>query len=205
MNDMMRERGAVVNSAAQAMSSGLQDLETFPLLIIRIIDEEMWRQRAIPQRRWELSREFTSFKEFVESPPLDGLNTRLDILKDLCKGNTVAIDAIDRAGQRPNGGDRRTSETIRVNIVNSDPRPMGNTQAQAIRRLRDQRPDLHSRVLAQELSAHAAMVEAGFRERVVQVPVANPERAARALQRAMEPEVLRQLISILRKEVHGHG
>ena len=55
--DVMRERGAVVNSAAQMLSSGDVNLDTMPKLILRIINEEMWRQRAIPQRRWELSRE----------------------------------------------------------------------------------------------------------------------------------------------------
>ena len=38
-----------------------------------------------------------------------------------------------------------------------------------LRRLRDQRPDLHEQVLAGELSAHAAMVTAGFRKRATPI------------------------------------
>jgi hypothetical protein len=44
-------------------------------------------------------------------------------------------------------------------------RPSGNSAAAALRRLERHRPDLLDRVLAGEVSAHAAMVEAGFRKR----------------------------------------
>jgi hypothetical protein len=43
-------------------------------------------------------------------------------------------------------------------------RPSGNSAAAALRRLERYRPDLLDRVLAGEMSAHAAMVEAGFRK-----------------------------------------
>jgi hypothetical protein len=43
-------------------------------------------------------------------------------------------------------------------------RPTGNSAAAALRRLERQRPDLLDRVLAGELSPHAAMITAGFRK-----------------------------------------
>jgi hypothetical protein len=43
--------------------------------------------------------------------------------------------------------------------------PTGNSAAAAMRRLRKDRPDIHARVLAGEMSANAGMVEAGFRQR----------------------------------------
>ncbi len=43
--------------------------------------------------------------------------------------------------------------------------PSGHSCERALRRLRKDRPDLHARVLSDELSPHAAMVEAGFRRR----------------------------------------
>jgi hypothetical protein len=43
-------------------------------------------------------------------------------------------------------------------------RPTGNSAAAALRRLERRRPDLLDRVLAGELSAHTAMIEAGFRK-----------------------------------------
>jgi len=49
--------------------------------------------------------------------------------------------------------------------INTSGRPTGTSRAYALRRLREQRPDVHARVLAGEISPHAGMVEAGFRKR----------------------------------------
>jgi hypothetical protein len=83
-----------------------------------------------------------------------------------------AADAKDRAlqEQQPHGGDRRSAnEGIKFDNKNSDSKleapPTGTTAAYAHRRLRKDRPDLHARVLAGEISPHAAMVQAGFRKR----------------------------------------
>jgi len=45
----------------------------------------------------------------------------------------------------------------------SEKRPSGNTSSAALRRLRKDRPDLHKKVLAEELSANA--IEAGTKKR----------------------------------------
>ena len=45
------------------------------------------------------------------------------------------------------------------------PRSGQSADAAALRRLRKDRPDIHARVLAGELSPHAGMIEAGFRKR----------------------------------------
>jgi hypothetical protein len=46
------------------------------------------------------------------------------------------------------------------NVMEVDTPKQGNSKPYALSRLHDQRPDLHARVLAGELSPHAAMVEA---------------------------------------------
>jgi hypothetical protein len=66
-------------------------------------------------------------------------------------------------------------------------RQYGNSSHAAIRRLRKDRPDLYARVMAGELSPHAAAVAAGFRRKVISVPL-DPERAAAALKRHFSPE-----------------
>jgi hypothetical protein len=74
-------------------------------------------------------------------------------------------DAADRQNLRP-GHRPKKSETVYNGdrIVNTSGRPAGNTRAYALRRLREQRPDIHARVLTGELSPHAGMVEADFRK-----------------------------------------
>ncbi len=55
-----------------------------------------------------------------------------------------ALDAIDRATQRGQGGDH-TSQESKVNNVNLAEAPKGNSNTYALRRLRKDRPDLHER------------------------------------------------------------
>jgi hypothetical protein len=73
-------------------------------------------------------------------------------------------DAEDLLNLRPAHRPKK-AETVYngAHVVNSSDRPAGNSRAYALRRLREQRPDIHARVLGGELSPHAAMVEAGFR------------------------------------------
>ena len=195
MTDVMRERGAVVNSAAQMLSSGDVNLDTMPQLILRIINEDMWRQRAIPQKRWELTREFGSFEQFVTTTPLDGLGTTAQTLRDLCRRDVCAIDAIDRATQHEGGRPAETWDNVPGFIA-----PGGNSQAKALRRLRKDRPDLHARVLAGELSAHAAAVAAGFRHHTLSIRADDPRHAAHALRKHYaDPEQLALLIKHLQE------
>jgi hypothetical protein len=68
----------------------------------------------------------------------------------------------------------------------------GGSATYAIRKLRRSRPDLHAKVLAGELSPHAAMVQAGFRPKVITVPL-DVEKAAAALARAFTEDEMRSL------------
>ena len=58
--------------------------------------------------------------------------------------------------------------------------PTGNSVSYALRRLQRNRPDLYGQVIAGELSAHEAMVQAGFRDKQIMIP-AEPRKAARRL------------------------
>jgi hypothetical protein len=81
------------------------------------------------------------------------------MLKNVCRGDLDATDLIDEAVRNPVG----TNQHVGGNNVTRLGRPEGNSRDKALRRLRDRRPDLHARVLGGELSAHRAMIEAGFR------------------------------------------
>lgn len=192
MADVMRQRGTLVDSLTQMLSSGEFNLDLMPKLILRIIDEEMWRQRAVPQKGWELSQEFASFEEFVTSAPLDGLNTSMQTIKDLCRRDQLAQDAIDEACRRQWGGDRS-----KVHNVNLAPTPRGNSQPYALRKLRKDRPDLHERVLSGELKPNAAMEQAGFRKLIRSVRMDDPDSAARTIRKFMAEEARRHLAAKL--------
>jgi hypothetical protein len=71
-------------------------------------------------------------------------------------------DAADRLSLRPA---HRPKTVDNENDVINTSRPTGTSRAAALRRLRKDRPDIHARVLAGELSPHAGMIEAGFRKK----------------------------------------
>lgn len=49
--------------------------------------------------------------------------------------------------------------------------PTGTSKDAALRRLRKDRADLHEKVIAGEISAHAAMIDAGFRKKPTQAEI----------------------------------
>lgn len=119
------------------------------------------------------------------TPPLSGLGTTVELIERIVKDNEGTLDLLNQALQRPAGnptGNNQYSSGINNNVINST-MEQGNSTEYALRRLRDQRPDLHTQVLTKELSPHAAMVLAGFRHRTVTIPVDDVDRMAKTLRR----------------------
>src|SRR5262249_25461041 len=75
-------------------------------------------------------------------------------------------DAADRLNLRPSHRPRKAESVYNgASDVHASERPPGNSRAAFLRRLRKDRPDIHARVLAGEITPHAGMTEAGFRRR----------------------------------------
>lgn len=70
--------------------------------------------------------------------------------------------------------------------------PQGNSVEAALRRLRKSRSDLHARVLSGEMTANAAMVQAGFRKPKPRAVDPHPDftRLCRAWERAGDDDRL---------------
>lgn len=69
--------------------------------------------------------------------------------------------------------------------MGQQPKPSYGTDVTYIlNRLREKAPDLHAKVLAGELTPHAAALTAGLRRRRIAVVVDDPESAAKALVKA---------------------
>ena len=62
------------------------------------------------------------------------------------------------------GGDRKTIN-IKSDNVTLDPVERGNSKSYTVSRLKRDRPDLFGKVVAGELSANRAAIEAGFRRK----------------------------------------
>lgn len=169
-------------------------IENIPGLVKRVIENQCWRCLLI-EETGEV-KEFSSFVEYVTTSPPEGLGTEIDTLWRLCQDDIEAQAMIDEATKR-SPGKTWDSRNNNVSIVNNNPdRPVGNTRQAGLRRIAKSRPDLHTRILAHEISVNAAMVEAGFRPKTLTIPV-DPERAALAIKRQFDRDQISQLVRLL--------
>lgn len=189
MKDQLKVNATLVDALGSALRSGEHGLKTVPSLLKRVLSEESWR--SFVTQRGEVV-EYEGFAQFVVTPPLKGLGATVDLLRRVVADDPVTVDLLDRALQVRPGGDRSKSNNVTA------AQPAGNQQAKALRRLRKDAPDLHAEVLAGHLSAHAAMVKAGFRPRTASVRLDDPEAVVRTLRKNMDPEqweALRRLVT----------
>lgn len=155
---MIDERFRLVAEAGQAVRYQLHDVAH---KIVLVIENNAWQEFTLPTKRVV---HHDTFESFLRAKAPDGLATDIETVRRICRDAPQFLDIIDRALQRPTGRPKETGNNV-PNIQ----RPPGNTAQKALRRLRKDRPDLHARVLAQELSPHAAALEAGHRRRYVSV------------------------------------
>src|SRR5262245_50647693 len=146
------ENGTVIDCLHESLQGGEWSLQSLPGLVKRCLQEECWRERFVSALKEVVT--FKTFEEFVSKGPPEGLGTDLRTLKNLCRDDKQALDAIDEETTGVQGAHND-------NVMKSE---QGNSEQYALRRLRKNRPDLHAEVIAGEKSAHAAMIEAGFRK-----------------------------------------
>ena len=134
----------------------------------------LWRPETPSQQKWAPEESWRTFQRLWARPAIihaqDAIpRSPADRARAKAARAAQRADAADRANLRPPGRPKKN-----VSITQNDrniSRPVGTTRAAALRRLRKDRPDIHARVLAGELSPHAGMIEAGFRNR--QPPLAG--------------------------------
>lgn len=182
----------LVEALGSALRRGGNALEDVPDLLKRVLEEESWREFVTP--RGELVQH-ARFVDFVTTPPTRGIGASVDLVRRIVGNDTGALDLLDRALVG-----RQGERTDLLDISKEVKAPTGTTQAAALRRLRKDAPSLHSEVLAGRLSAHAAMVQAGFRPKTISVPVSRPESIAAALRKHLDPDGIARLIRLLLDE-----
>jgi hypothetical protein len=117
----------------------------------------LWRPENPSQQKWAPGEGWRAFQRRWARPAIIHAQPSPRRVRLIRK----SLDA-DRASRRPSGRPKTVYNGERD--VHSS-RPAGNSAAAALRRLERYRPDLLDRVLAGEISAHSAMLEAGFRRR----------------------------------------
>ena len=188
MTNALKRNANLVEALGSALREGGHAVGTVPGLVKRILAEESWRE-FVTQRGEHVEHE--RFADFVTAPPLRGIGANLRLVRRIVGDDIEAIDLLDRVLQNPEGG----SATQRATVSNSNSgRPSGTSKAYALRRLRKEAPELHTEVVAGNLSAHAAMVKAGLRSETFTVRVDSAEAVAKALRSKLSPDVLEDVV-----------
>lgn len=189
----MIRNGTRITIAYHALHKGEAGLDNLPLVLEQIGDEKMYKRFVHPETGQILENE--SFRDFVYSSPPKGLGTKQETIYRLCKDNERVLSKVTTWLTGRHGGDRH-SDNFKSNNVTLESR-RGNSPTYALRKLRKDAPRLHEKVIEGQLSAHAAMVEAGFRKKTITIAV-DPESAARSIRKAFSKDQIMVLIDKLR-------
>jgi hypothetical protein len=119
----------------------------------------LWRPEVTSREKWEPDHRRRPFPRRWARPAIIHARDQSRPPKAVLIARK-ALDA-DQQNRRPPGRPKNVDNERRDG---NGSRPIGNMAAAALRRLEQRCTDLLDRVLAGELNAHAAMVEAGFRK-----------------------------------------
>jgi len=178
-NDLER-RDIYVSNLQSALDDGERGLQHVPGHIKRIIREDMWQERIV-QATGELA-EYDHFAEFVNDPPPKGLGADVDMLKRMCKKDDEALrllwEVVTDSPGRPEEGKKKND-----NISSSSGH--GTSKDYTLDRLAREDAELYEKVVADEMSANAAAIEAGFRDKTATIPIhkGGEEQHERAAER----------------------
>ncbi|MBT4265628.1 MAG: hypothetical protein HOD85_15625 [Deltaproteobacteria bacterium] len=176
MSNNTVQNGHMVENFIDAIRKG-QNIEHVPGLLMRIMQEEMWKRRY--QERLKKEVEFNNFAEFITSMPPEGLGYKVETIKKLIRDDLVCLtmfrDLLKGKPGNPNmskqGSEHPASKDyiISDNITNNTEQPRGTSRAYLLDRLKRDHPTKYQQVLDGKKSANKAAIEAGIKREMITV------------------------------------
>jgi hypothetical protein len=182
----LRQRATLVEALSSSLEHGGAALGTVPKALRRLLEQEAWREFTTSRGEHV---EYERFADFVTTKPLKGLGSDVALVERIVAADNEATELLREALKEKPGP--------KSSVDNIHRSSKGTSRSYSLQRLRKDRPDLHTEVLAERLTAHGAMVKAGFRPKTVTVPVARPEAVARSLLKYMSADDIAKLIAVL--------
>lgn len=224
----LANNGMAVRSLQDALGKMETSLDVIPRLFARVVQDDAWRH-WLDADHGEFEHNAADFRAFIEGPKPAGCRTPLHILERILRGTDaweVYLDVIRGQPGADPGNQNAAKPWVETNrdlitdclgarsdsppdIIPIQPRdyareaPTGTSVSYAVRRLKNNRPDLYEQVKAGELTPNRAMVEAGFRAKSITIDD-DPQRAARRLLRHFQGERLEALIWALSEGLKGN-
>lgn len=137
---------------------GVKAWSLIPAALANVIKEKQWA--SCPDKN---GVPFVSFEAFVQHRLWQGLESSFDELTIYCRKKPEVLKLIkdEMAPATEHGGDHK-SDQARITLLKT---PHNDTAHGVLRRLKRDHPELAEQVVAGELSANAAAIEAGFRKK----------------------------------------
>lgn len=195
MNPTKERNGDLCEIAMNCCSRGAASLSNFPGLMKEIIETKAWERREWRGKVFELP----SLKDLIERKPLEGWGESIDKVQALIKDDPQVLrmfrrEVVEDKGKRAK---QDNSDNITIKPPTSDDR--GTSKSYSLDLLARKAPDMFQAVCNGELTANAAMIQAGLRKSVVSVG-ANPASAAKTLKKKFGLDYVKELIKELSKQ-----
>jgi len=186
---------AKADALVSAINRGERAIDNIPSLVYQVIEDRAWKYR---EKGPHTEETFDSFREFCTTDPPEGLGCEVQRLMNLCEDRPKVQKKIeehtkaDHGGKRNPEGKNQHSEGDKFNNVKLDQNEgkeknasMGNSKSYTLQRLERDAPELYEKVVADEMSANAAAIEAGFRDKTATIPIhkGGEEQHERAAER----------------------
>jgi len=150
----LSQNGILVEALWHAVDHAAGNLEAVPGLVRRVLETEAWRRRSFKGKTYE----HDSFGSFIKTKPLAGCGWPPEKVEALIEDDAELLTMWRKAMTAPK---HLHADTDNVSIKPGH----GNSLAYTLDRLKRERPDLFDKVVAKEISANAAAIEAGFRHK----------------------------------------
>jgi hypothetical protein len=151
---MLVIRDQVTDALSRSLRNSASGLNLVPGLLRRALIDEAWKERIVHQTKQHIPG-FPSFRVYVETDVPEGLGATCELVERMLRDDSEAL-ALFRAATTGKPGAHNH------NIMRSR---QGTSRAYTLDRLKRDRPDLFDRVKANNLSANAAAIEAGWRKK----------------------------------------
>jgi hypothetical protein len=182
----LRQRATLVEALSSSLEHGGTALGTVPKALRRLLEQGAWREFTTSRGEHVT---YDRFADFVVTPPLKGLGSDVSLVQRIVVEDNEATKMLRKVLKEKPGPKSSNDNVIRT--------VQGNDRSYALQRLEQDAPELHADVLAGRLSAHGAMVKAGFRPKTISVPITRPEAVAKSLLKYMSADDIAKLIAVL--------
>ncbi len=158
MNEI--EKGQIAITTVQCFTRADGSLASFPGLLKRVIQEKVWERRIHNGQLIELP----NLRSLITEKPIRGWGQNPDKIQAVIQDDPEALALFREAMVDGPGGDKKSEDRIISDNITNDLIERGTSKSYTVSRLKRDRPDLFERVVAGELSANRAAIEAGFRK-----------------------------------------